>query len=182
MSKRLSKNSARLHIATLGRTVGLRGDIKLHLKTDFPEQFIPNATFTTDKKQSLRLINVNDQRTIVRIEGFESLESAKRLTNAKLYTTEEATREQCHLEEGEYFWFDIEGCEVFENGQRLGLVDEVERISITNYLNVITDEVLIAQGESKNFLIPYHKPFVLQTDIETKRIDVEGALDILQAS
>ena len=182
MSKRTSNHSDLLHIATLGRTVGLSGDIKLHIKTDFPEQFVPNATFITDKKQTLRLRDVNDQRGTVRIEGFESLESAKRLTNVKLFTTEEATREQCELEEGEFFWFDITGCDIFENGKRLGVVIEVERISITDYLSVKTDNALVAQGESKSFLIPYHKPFIVETNITEKRIDVEGALDILQAS
>jgi len=182
MSKRTSNDSALLHIATLGRTVGLKGDIKLHIKTDFPEQFVPNATFTTEKKQIIRLIDVNEQRGTVRIDGFESLERAKRLTNARLYTTEEATREQCRLEEGEFFWFDIVGCEVFEMGHKLGVVKEIERISITDYLSVKTDDALVAQGESKYFLIPYHQPFLIETDIAKKRIDVEGALDILQAS
>jgi ribosomal 30S subunit maturation factor RimM len=37
-------------------------------------------------------------------------------------------------------------------------------------------------GESKSFLVPYQEPFILKTDIEAKRIDVRGALDILQAS
>ncbi len=182
MSKRSSNHSDLLHIATLGRTVGLGGDVKLHIKTDFPEQFVPNATFTTDKKQTIRLIDVNDQRGTVRIEGFQSLESAKRLTNARLYTTQEATREQCVLDEDEFFWFDVIGCKVYESGQCLGVVQEIERISIHDYLSVRTDDALVAQGESKDFLIPYHEPFLVNTDIVQKRIDVEGALDILQAS
>jgi 16S rRNA processing protein RimM len=61
-------------------------------------------------------------------------------------------------------------------------VNEVERITISNYLNVTTDEVLIKAGSAKSFLIPFHKPFILNTDIDKKIITVSGAMDILEAS
>jgi 16S rRNA processing protein RimM len=171
-----------LHIATLGRTVGLRGDMKLHIKSDFPEQFVAGAEFVTQKGERLRIAEVNPARETVRIEGIDSPETAKRLINAKLFTTEEATREQCTLEEGEYFWFDIIGCEIMEEGRLLGVVKAIERIGVQDYLSVKTSGDLVAQGESKNFLIPYHGPFIVETDIVQKRIEVKGAFDILQAS
>jgi 16S rRNA processing protein RimM len=171
-----------LHIATLGRTVGLRGDMKLHIKSDFPEQFVAGAEFVTQRGERLRIAEVNPARETVRIDGIDSPEAAKRLINVKLFTTEEATREQCTLEEGEYFWFDIIGCEVREEGRLLGVVKAIERIGVQDYLSVRTDGVLVEQGESKNFLIPYHEPFIVETDIAQKRIEVKGAFDILQAS
>ena len=180
MSKPLTKDL--LHIATLGRTVGLHGDMKFHDKSDFPEQFVEGATFYTKDGKALKIHSINEARGLIRIEGFESMESAKKLTNTKLYTTIQATREQCELEEGQHFWFDIMDCEIYEEGQRLGVVNEIERIGITDFLSIRTDDALVSEGESKNFLVPYHEPFILKTDIEAKRIDVKGALDILQAS
>jgi ribosomal 30S subunit maturation factor RimM len=61
-------------------------------------------------------------------------------------------------------------------------VKEIERIGITDYLSIKTDDALVAEGASKNFLVPSHEPFILKADIEAKRIDVTGALDILSAS
>jgi len=180
MSKPLTKDL--LHIATLGRTVGLHGDMKFHDKSDFPEQFVAGATFYTQDGKTLTIQSINEARGLIRMKGFESMESAKRLTNTKLYTTMEATRQQCELEEGQHFWFDIMDCEVYEEGRRLGVVIEIERIGITDYLSIKTDDVLIGEGKSKSFLVPYQAPFILKTDIEAKRIDVTGALDILQAS
>ncbi len=180
MSKPSTKEM--LHVATLGRTVGLHGEMKFHDKSDFPEQFVAGATFYTQKGDTLTLHSVNEARGTVRIQGYESMESAKKLTNAKLFTTMEATREQCELEEGQHFWFDIIGCEVYENNQRLGVVKEVERIAITDYLSIATDDVLVNAGESKSFLVPYQPHFILSTDIDAKRIDVTGALDLLQSS
>lgn len=182
MSKRSDKTPQLLYVAKLGRTVGLRGDMKLHIISDFPEQFVPGASFTTDKNLTVSIDNVNIKQGTVHIEGCNSPEEAKRLVNAELYTTYEATREQCKLAEGEFFWFDIVGCEVFENGQRLGRVKEIERIAAYDYLSIETDEELIASGESRKFLLPYQKPFIVEVDIESRRIATAGALDILQAS
>lgn len=171
-----------LHIATLGRTVGLRGDMKFHIKSDFPEQFVAGAEFVTHKGEKIRISEVNPVRRTIHIDGIDSPEAAKRLINAKLFTTAEATREQCKLEEGEHFWFDVIGCEVVEEGRVLGVVKEIERIGIVDYLSIKTDDVFVTQGESKSFLLPYHDPFIVETDTEEKRIDVKGALDILKAS
>ncbi|MDD2449169.1 MAG: ribosome maturation factor RimM [Sulfurimonas sp.] len=172
----------RLHIATIGKTVGIKGDMKLHDHSDFPEQFQKNSSFLTNKNTTLTLSEVNHEKGLIKIAGVNSVEDAKKFTNIKLYTTREETRKNCHLNEGEYFWFDLEGCEVYENGKLLGLVDEVQRITISNYLFVKTSQVLVDAGHVKSFLLPFHKPFLVSVDINKKNIIVDGAMDILEAS
>ena len=172
----------RLHIATIGKTVGIKGDMKFHIHCDFPEQFQNNSTFLTNKNGTLTLGEVNHERGLIKVAGINCIEDAKKFTNVKLYTTREETRKNCHLEEGEFFWFDLEDCEVYEDGKLLGVVDEVERITISNYLNVKTNEDLVKKGSAKSFLIPFHKPFILNTDIDKKIITASGAMDILEAS
>ena len=171
-----------LHIATIGKTVGIHGDMKFHDKSDFPEQFFDGATFFTNLKKEITLDDVDLNRGIIRIKGINTIEDAKRFTNAKLFTTRDETRKNCHLEEGEFFWFDIDDCEVFEDAVRLGHVHEVQRIAITNYLAMITDEKLVEQGHPKKFLIPFEEPFRKSVDIEKKIITVSGGMDILEAS
>jgi 16S rRNA processing protein RimM len=181
MSNRPEKKEL-LYVATLGRTVGLKGDMKLHDKSDFPEQFSAGATFYLKNGGTIRLAHVNQDRGLVRLEGIDSPEAAKRYVNADLFTTYEATREQCALEAGEHFWFDIIGCEVVEDGRELGVVTEMERIGAVDYLSVKTDALLVAQGEVKSFLIPNQRPFVISIDVAKKIIEVEGGYDLLQAS
>ena len=171
-----------LHIATIGKTVGIKGDMKFHVKCDFPEQFHDGASFFTNLKKSITLNDVNLDRAIIKIEGINTIEDAKKFTNVKLFTTREETRKNCHLDEGEYFWFDLEDCEVFEDGKLLGVVNEVERIAISNYLNVKTNDDLVKAGSAKSFLIPFEEPFKLSVDIDKKIITVSGAMDILEAS
>jgi len=171
-----------LHIATIGKTVGIKGDMKFHIKCDFPEQFYNGASFFTNLKKEITLSDVNLERGTIKILGINTLEDAKKFTNAKLFTTRDETRKNCHLDEGEYFFFDLEDCEVFEDGRKLGKVKEVERIAVTNYLSIITDESLVKDGFAKSFLIPFIEPFKQSVDIDTKTITVSGGIGILEAS
>jgi 16S rRNA processing protein RimM len=171
-----------LHVATLGRTVGLKGDMRLNLSTDFPEQFVPNTSFTLENGKEVTLVSYNPDRELVHLKGIDTPEAAKALTNAKLFTTYEATRERCNLSEGEFFWFDLLGCSVMEGETLLGKVQEIERIGPLDYLLVATDGSFVSQGQPNTFLIPYIDRFVLKTDAVAKVVLVEGGLDLLEAS
>jgi 16S rRNA processing protein RimM len=181
MLKQSNKNSL-LHIATIGKTVGIKGDMKFHIKCDFPEQFVKGATFLINKKDSITLSAVDLDRGLVHINNITNLEDAKKFTNAKLFTTYEDTRKNCHLNEDEYFWFDLEDCDVYEEGKLLGSVKEIERLNNTNYLSIVTDESLVENGFAKSFLVPFMKPFKVNVDIDKKCITLSGAMDILEAS
>jgi len=169
------------YIAQIGRTIGLWGDLKLNLHTDFPEQFKIGTTFKSDRGE-LTISDINLKRGIIRFQGYESIDSAKKLTNAKIYTDLEKTKENCTLEEGQHFYFDIEGCTVLQGDLVLGKVDDIQRMVDTDYLVVHTDDALVEEGFSKSFLLPYIERYVLSTDIEEKKIYTKDAKDILEAS
>lgn len=171
-----------LEIAKLGRTIGLRGDLKLHFLSDFPEQFKKGAVFSTRKRGDLTILNFDKNRLLVRFEGYESPEFAQKLVNTILLTTIEKTRQNCLLKEGEFFWFDIVGLEVYEEEKLLGKVDEIQRIAEQDYLHVNTDSALIKDGFSKNFLIPYIDRFIIKTNLQEKAIHVKDGFAILQSS
>ncbi len=181
MSKQLKENKL-LHIATIGKTVGIKGDMKFHIKCDFPEQFKKNSSFLINKKDKITLTDVDLDKGLVKINGLQNPEDCKKFTNAKLFTTYEQTRKDCHLEDGENFWFDIEDCKVYENETLLGVVKEIERLTLHDYLSVATDVVLVDKGLPKSFLIPYILPFKVDIDVDKKIIHVHGAMDILEAS
>ena len=168
----------KIPIAKIGKTYGIKGWQKIHLLTDFPEQFKPNTTFESDKI-NLTIEKIDLKRGLVKFKGVDTPEDAKKLTNRMLYTTEEETRENIKLKEGEYFWFDIEGCDVYENDKRLGKVKEIERADV-DYLIINTDEELIKEGYPKRFLIDF-KRHVKDVDLENKKINALGAIDILDS-
>ncbi|MCF6330078.1 MAG: ribosome maturation factor RimM [Sulfurimonas sp.] len=176
------KQSDLLHIAIIGKTVGIKGDMKLHLYTDFPEQFKNNSSFFINPNERLTLREVNLDRGLIKIDGVFTPEDAKKFTNKKLYATMEETRKNCHLKEGEFFWFDLVGCKIIEDSISLGIVTDIDRINSLNYLKINTDEKLIKSGCAKTFLLPHNEPFIIKTDIENKIITTNAAMDILEAS
>jgi len=168
-------------IAQIGRTVGLHGDLKLNLHTDFPEQFKPGAEFGSTRGD-LKVQSYDPVRKLIRFVGYSSLESAKTLTNARLYSTLEQTREQIELKDGEYFWFDIIGSTIIEDGETLGTVEDIDRMLDIDYLSVATDLALVDAGLPVRFLLPYIPRYILRFDSATKQIHTVDARGILEAS
>ena len=171
----------RFFIAQVGKTHGLQGDLKLHIHTDFPEQFKVGYQFQTSSG-SLEILRINLERGIVCFKGYEGIDYAKKLTNTKIYASLEETKERCELQEGEHFWFEIEQCFVEEEGVRLGKVLEMQRLADVNYMFIETDAKLVEEGFSKTFLVPYIERYVVETNVEKQVVVTKDAKEILEAS
>ncbi|MGG7047718.1 MULTISPECIES: ribosome maturation factor RimM [unclassified Campylobacter] len=171
-----------LEVAQLGKSVGLKGYVKLHNRSDFPEQFKKGAKFFDKSGTQLVIKHYNKVRGEVLFEDFESVELAKELTNRMLYTTIEQTRKDCKLKKDEYFYFDIIGLKVVENNEILGVVDDIEQVSKDSLLLVKTDEKLTQNGFAKSFYLPYIDNFVKSIDLQSKEILAINAKALLESS
>ena len=172
----------KVYIGKLGRAIGLKGYLKLYIDSDFPEQFKAGATFTTDRNSELTIEDLNSKNQSVKFIGIDCIEDAKRLTNRLLYTTIEHTKKSCKLEENQYFWFDIIGCDVYENDIKLGIVRDIQRFADTDYLQIDTHITLVEKNLPKTFLIPYIDKYISSVDIETKTIKTIESYAILENS
>ena len=168
-------------VATVGKTFGFKGFLKLHLHSDFDKQFKKKRLLTTSSGE-LEIENYLIDKQLIRFKGFETLEEAKQLVNTKIFSTEEESRELCELKDDEFFWFDIIGLIVVEDGVKLGTVEEIERILDTDYLVIKTDKRLTEQKFAKIFLIPYIDRYIVDVELDNRRILVVGGKDILEAS
>lgn len=171
-----------LQVARIGKLVGIKGDLKLHDLSDFPQQFVQGRTFLSDKGEQLQIVAFNPSRKLVRFEGFESRESASCLVNQFLYSTLQETQDNCQLEEDEFYWHQVIGLKVEQSGSSLGLVKDIERIGSVDYLRVATDAELIKKKLPKEFYIPYIDAYVIETDIHSRCILVKDALALLENS
>lgn len=172
----------KIYIAKLGKTVGLKGQQKLHIDSDFPEQFKKNTKLITDKKQELIIESFNSISGVVKFIGIDTIEDAKKLTNRLLYVSTEDTRQMCQLKEKEFFWFDMIGCSLKENGEVLGKISDIQRMPLSDYLMIDTDEKLVKKEFSNTFLVPYLDDYIISVDIENKIILAKNSKDILEAS
>ncbi len=176
-------NSQKVEIATIGKVVGLGGELKLHLQTDFAEQFVAGAKFTLKNGQSLEIDTYNPNRGLVKFTLYNVREDAAVLTNQKLYLSQEESRENCHLSENQYFWFDIIGSEVIEEGKVLGVVKDIERITTMDYLKITTDQAFVSEGLATSFYIPYIMDvYIERFDMEAKKLYTKDAFLLLEAS
>jgi len=175
------KKPQKFFIAQVGKTHGLHGDLKLHLHTDFPEQFQIGNSFDSSSGR-LEISRINLDRGIVAFRGYDGVDYAKKLTNTKIYASLEETKERCQLKDDEHFWFELEGCDIIEKGELLGKVSEVQRLADIDYLFIQTDKTLVANELPKSFLIPNISRYILSVDIDSKTITVIDAKEILEAS
>lgn len=167
-------------VARLGRAVGLKGFLKLHNLSDFSEQFKKKASFYTEDERILSIKEVNKTRSLVLFDGYESLEMAQILRNEFLYQSIEASRKNCKLKEGEYFYFDIMACELFEGDLYLGIVVDILQTSASHLLLIKTDEKLVQKGLAKEFYLPF-KPHITKVELECKRLFAQKALWLLES-
>ncbi|MCH5323103.1 MAG: 16S rRNA processing protein RimM [Helicobacter sp.] len=161
-------------VAKIGRAVGIRGEMLLHLLSDFPESLKRGCEFFCDLG-TLELEYYNPKRSLVKFSQINSKEEAKTFTNLILYTTQEATKKQCLLKENEFFWFEIIGSSIIENDELLGEVVEIERFGREDYLQIKTAPALVAQKLPKSFMIPYNKRYILEVQ-EANQTEIPNAL------
>jgi len=171
-----------VYIAKLGKAVGLKGFQKLHIESDFPEQFKKGNSFLTNTNQKLTVESYNNKSNTIKFEQINSIEDAKKLTNKELFATQDDTKQNCTLDKNQYFWFDLIDCTIIENGEILGTITDIQRLPLTDYLYIQTTKELIDKTYSKNFLIPYQDQYILDVDLNNKTIQTKDCKDILEAS
>jgi len=172
----------KIYVAKLGKTVGLKGQQKLHIDSDFPEQFKKNAKFITDKNQELIVESYNKNNDTIKFIGIDSIEDAKKLTNRQLFSSLEDTKKLCQLKEKEFFWFDMMNCVISENDKILGTVTDIQRMPLSDYLLIDTSKELVDKKLPNQFLIPYTDEYIVKVDIENKQIFTQNSYLILENS
>lgn len=171
----------RIEVARVGRKVGLKGFLKLQILSDFPEFFTPGRAFTAVRADETRTLTVDafhEDRAEIRFRGVTTPEAAAELTHFVLTTTVDETRKAIALGEGEHFWFDVIGLEVYEGDVRIGTVENIDEAGQT-YLVIALDPAL--KAKQKRLLLPWIDHFVAGVDTAGKGVQVTRALELLEA-
>jgi 16S rRNA processing protein RimM len=172
----------KLEVAKIGKVVGLAGEVKLHLHTDFIEQFKEGANFFLNDGTTITIESYNPNRSLVKFYNYNVREDSAKLTNKNLFVTIEKSREVCELDDNEYFWFDVIGSSVVDDGVILGEVKDIERIVDTDYLTVKTSREFTKKDLPKKFLIPYIDRYIKEFDKDAKKIITIDAFGLLETS
>lgn len=192
-----SNKNCLLLVAKIGRLVGVNGALKLHIMSDFPSIFAPQATFYLQSPMqtsltqplnaqatldTIRIHSFDTTKNLVIFQGYESRESAAKLVNYELYST--LTESKKILKKGEILWQELIGTAISDTTdtkqRNLGVVKDIERIAKIDYFLIQTHTELISQGLPKQFYIPNISQYVLS--ISTDCIATQNAFLLLQES
>ena len=161
----------RLKVGKIVNTHSLKGEVKVISSTDFEEERFKKGSklLITRGNQLIREVIVESYRNhknflLVKFEGIDSVEEAEKLKNLQIKIDSDEVGE---LEENEFYFHQIIGCEVFdENDKNLG--------EIIDILTPGANDVWVIKGENgKEILIPYIEDVVKQIDITNKKVNIE---------
>ena len=74
----------KIYVAKLGKSVGLKGQMRVYIESDFPEQFKKGVSFTTNKNKTLTVESINQSFDTVKFVGIDSIEDTKIFINSLL--------------------------------------------------------------------------------------------------
>jgi len=163
-------------VGYITKTHGLKGEVKLRPLLNDPSlvQDVRRARIVEDDGVSVEAVleKVRGQggRWIVKFKDFKTIEQAQDLVGRSL----EVYREDFQsLPEGEYYWFQIEGLQVFdEEGRYYGTVNE---IIVTG-----SNDVYVVQDGDKELLLPMIDSVVKSIDLKENKLIfhiIEGLLE-----
>lgn len=175
-------------VAKLGRTIGLNGEMSLKIYSDFSSIFSQNNIFEArigSDKIKLKIESFNPKKPSIKFHEINSQESAAELKNVNLYSTISDSRKCCELKKDEFFYFDIVGLKIIDDGLHLGVVSDILEISGLYYLEIKTNKALLENNpkiKAKSFLLPYIERYIIAVELENKRILTLDAKFILEQS
>ena len=161
----------RLKVGKIVNTHSLKGEVKVISSTDFEEERFKKGSklLITRGNQLIREVIVESYRNhknflLVKFEGIDSVEEAEKLKNLQIKIDSDEVGE---LEENEFYFHQIIGCEVFdENDKNLG--------EIIDILTPGANDVWVIKGENgREILIPYIEDVVKKIDITSKKVNIE---------
>lgn len=162
-------------VGKLGSTYGIRGWLRLYSSTEFPESIFDYQPWFLNIKGQWREVELETWRyhnndLIVKLVGTDDREAAQLLTNLEI-----GVDLSCFptLEEGDYYWHDLIGCQVVNlEGYAMGVVSEL--------METGSNDVLVVRANSKDAfgkqerLIPFlYEQVVKRVDLATKTITVD---------
>ncbi|MBP2077633.1 ribosome maturation factor RimM [Oceanobacillus polygoni] len=169
-------NSRMFNVGKIVNTHGIRGEVKVLRISDFEERFAPGEKLFVIKDEQPIELKIAARRMhkgfdLLQFEGYANINDVESFKGCKLKINEAQLTE---LDQDEYYYHEIIGCEVFTaEGRNLGKIKEI--------LSPGANDVwVVKQQAGKDLLIPYIDDVVTDVDIVNKKIVIEpmeGLLD-----
>ena len=155
-------------IGEIVKTRGLRGCLKVlcyvETKNTFAELKFVYIEISSGQKNrfGLRKIDVSGKILFIELEDIPDVESAQALVGCKVFLPEDMLEE---LPEGEYYWRDIIGLDVYnEEGKYIGKIESVFPTG--------SNDVYVCKGEEREILLPAIADVIRKIDVNRRVMTV----------
>lgn len=165
------------NVGKIVNTHGIRGEVKVLRISDFAERFAIGETLyvVKEREEPFPLIidghRMHQGFDLVHFRDYDNINDVEQFKGAQLKITEEQLTE---LEEDEYYYHEIIGCDVYTNDEeKIGKISEILAPGAN-------DVWVVKQSTGKDLLIPYIEDVVKEVDITNKKVIIkpmEGLLD-----
>ncbi|MBC1286666.1 ribosome maturation factor RimM [Listeria booriae] len=159
------------NVGKIVNTHGLMGEVRVMSQTDFAdERFVPGNElflFAKNSKKPEKLVIKTHRKhknfDLLTFEGIVGINNVERMKEGMLKVPESQLGD---LEENEFYFHEIIGCEVYtEEGELLGTISEI----LTPGAN---DVWVVQQKGEKDKLVPYIADVVTSVNIADKKITI----------
>lgn len=170
----LQSNGEKMEYFNVGKIVntqGLQGEMRVLSVSDFTEErfkkgnklalFDPSDQFV----QEVEIASYRKQKNfdIIKFKDMYHINAIEKFKGFSLKISEEGLTD---LEDGEFYYHEIIGLEVYEKDVLLGQIKEILQPGAN-------DVWVVERKGKKDLLLPYIPPVVLSVDLAKKRVDVE---------
>ena len=159
------------NVGKIVNTQGLQGEMRVLSVTDFAEERFKkgNRLALFDKKDQFVMdVEIASHRKVKNFDiiKFKSMYHINDIEKFRDFSLKVAEEDLSDLEDGEFYYHEIIGLEVYENDVLLGTIKEI--------LQPGANDVWVVKRKGKrDLLLPYIPPVVLGIDIEQGRVDVQ---------
>ena len=157
------------------KTHGLKGEIQIFLDVDDPKAYNELESMFILRNKSLvpffiDTLQINRDKALVKLDDIDAIEDAQNLVSGEIYLPLSFLPK---LPDGQYYYHEIIGFELFDQKNLIGLV--------TNVLTNSSQTLLAVDTNGIEVLVPLNDEVVKQVDLDGKRVLTElpdGLLEI----
>lgn len=156
-----------ISIGTVIKPVGLKGEVRVFVKTDFIHQRFSKGSvvyFQIDgeyKPLEIETFRLYKNMVIVSFKSYTSIESIEFLLQQEVWI-QKSKRPELNIDE--YYFDQLLHLEVYQDQKYIGKIKEVFEQPASTILRIETD--------TTTFLLPFVKAFVTRVDLQEGRIEV----------
>ncbi|MFC3931842.1 ribosome maturation factor RimM [Streptococcus dentapri] len=159
------------NVGRIVNTQGLQGEMRVLSVTDFAQERFKKGTklaLFDDKDNFVMTVEIASHRRhknfdIIKFKGMYHINDVEKFKGSSLKVAEEDLSE---LDDGEFYYHEIIGLDIYEQGKKIGQIKEI--------LQPGANDVWVVKRHGKrDLLLPYIPSVILAVDLNRGRVDVD---------